>query len=598
MAIIGIDLGTTNSLACVYRNGRPELIPNQFGSYLTPSAVSVLEDGTVIVGEPAKERKTTNPDSTVLSFKKDMGTEKKYKLGDHEFLPEELSSFIISSLVNDARAYLNEEIDGAVISVPAYFHDKQRAATKRAGKLAGVIVHRILNEPSAAALASYDKQQDMKKFLVFDFGGGTLDVSVVACIDTIVEIMAVSGDNHLGGDDFDQMIADSFMKEHEIEKSSVPEKDYVILVKKAEQCKRKLTLNDTAVLQATLGGKTFSSEFHMKRLMAESKDILQKIRTIVTAAMKDSNSKVSDIEEIIMVGGSSKMPLVQSYLRHLFHKQPAIRTNCDEMVALGLGIFCGAKEKQERIQDYVLMDICPFSLGTNIINPGNLKKHLSSIIIPRNHVLPCSRENTFVTVADMQRQVKFKILQGENMYADDNLLLDEILLDVTPLPAGQEYVKVRFTYDINGILIIDMTVGSTGARFQKVISDSISEKELERRCQELEELKKDPAELSENRLVMDRLETLYNEVSPQNKELVKSLMIEFMKVLNSQSPSAIIKCRTKILEIIPKFEITDPFEEVAVFSLEDLWDDPWDEFEEDEAIDWHKFYHMEDEIPS
>lgn len=623
MAIIGIDLGTTNSLACVYRNGKTELIPNRFGSFLTPSAVSVLEDNSVIVGEPAKERKTTHPDTTVLSFKKDMGSEKKYKLGNHSFLPEELSSFIISSLVNDAKEYLGEEIEEAVISVPAYFHDKQRAATKRAGRLAGITVNRILNEPSAAALASYKDQQDLKKFLVFDLGGGTLDVSVVACIHSVVEILAVSGNNHLGGDDFDQMMADSFLKEHKINRKKITDKEYAILVKKAEHCKRKLTMNDTSAIHMTIHNTPYTSEYNMKRLMAESKDLLQQIRTIIGAALKDSNTKVSEIEEIIMVGGSSKMPLIQSYVRHLFHKQPVIRTNCDEMIALGLGIFCGGKEKQEQGDEYVLMDICPFSLGTAIHNPSNLTKLFNSIIIPRNHVLPCTKVSNFTTVTNMQKQIRFKILQGENMYADDNLLLDEVIIPVTPLPAGEEDVMVRFTYDINGILMIDFQIKSTGEKKRKIISDAVSEEELEERCKELEMLKTNPADLSENRLILDRLETLYNEISPQYKDFVKDLMVEFIKVLQTQSPSAILKCRSKIIALLPKYEKADPFAEVAVLNLDDMWEDPWNDLNDDDSffesdlsndssnphdkekkketgskIDWLKFYHFDDEMPS
>lgn len=607
MAIIGIDLGTTNSLVCVYRNGRPELIPNKYGSYLTPSAVSVLEDGTVLVGEPAKERKTTHPETTAVSFKKDMGTKTKYKLGNREFLPEELSSFILSSLVEDAKNYLNENIEEAIISVPAYFHDKQRAATKRAGKLANINVERILNEPSAAALASYKEKDELRKFLVFDLGGGTLDVSVVACMNTVVEILSVAGNNRLGGDDFDTLMTESFLKEHGLNKSSISSNEYSIIVKKAEQCKRQLSSAESSHMNISVNGQVYSSEYTMKRLMEEGKDILQQIRKVITAALKDSGSKASDIQEIVMVGGSSKMPLIQSYIRHLFHKQPAIRTDCDEMIALGLGIFCGIKEKREHIDDYILMDICPFSLGTSINNPSDPSNSFMSTIIPRNNVLPCSREKIFTTSYDMQKQILFEVRQGENLYAKDNLLLDEMNIDVTPLPAGKEKVNARFTYDINGILMIDITIESTGKTYHRILSEKISEKELQKRCKELEKLKVNPEELSENRLILDKLEVLYAEVSPSLKTLVQKLISEFAVALSSHSPAKIMNCRKQILDILPKLEMSDPLDDNSTFDIDDEWNDPWNELDSDESffsefestsekndeenIDWLKFYY-------
>lgn len=225
MAILGIDLGTTNSLGAVYRNGKVELIPNRFGSFLTPSVVSVTEDGSVVTGQIAKERLITHPKDTAFSFKKNMGSDQKYNLGGKTFLPEELSGFIVSAIVEDAKAYLGEEIKDVIISVPAYFHDKQRVATKRAGALAGVNVKRIVNEPSAAALASYFDTQNEQLFLVFDFGGGTLDVSIVDCFDTMVDILAVSGDNHLGGDDFNEAVAEGFLREHQLQRGNLSEND-------------------------------------------------------------------------------------------------------------------------------------------------------------------------------------------------------------------------------------------------------------------------------------------------------------------------------------------------------------------------------------
>ena len=338
MAVIGIDLGTTNSLGAVYRNGRVELIPNRFGSYLTPSVVSAAEDGTILVGEIAKQRLITHPESTAASFKKDMGTDKKWTLGERSFLPEELSSFVIRSILQDAREYLGEEIEEAIISVPAYFHDKQRVATKRAGTLAGIHVERIINEPSAAAMASYFDTSTEQTFLIFDFGGGTLDVSIVECFDTMVEIISVSGDNRLGGDNFHEIMAERFMEEHRLTRAQVGKKEHAILMRQAEICKRKLTTDETAQMTAMIGDELYESAYTNTRLMEECSTIFARIKKVLTHALRDGGLNVSDIDAVVMVGGSSKMPLIQSYLRHLFKNTPIVVGNCDEMIARGLGL--------------------------------------------------------------------------------------------------------------------------------------------------------------------------------------------------------------------------------------------------------------------
>lgn len=318
MAVIGIDLGTTNSLGTVFRDKTVEMIPNRFGSFLTPSVVSVLEDGSVIVGEIAKERLITHPECTVSSFKKEMGSDRKIELKNRKFLPEELSSFVIRSIIEDAERYLGEKVEEAVISVPAYFHDRQRVATKRAGMLAGIKVQRIINEPSAAALASYYDTKEEQIFLVFDFGGGTLDVSVVECFDTMVEILSVSGDNHLGGDNFNEIIAENFLKEHNISEKVISSTEKAVLVKQAEICKQELTSHDEAKMRVMLKGTVYQSIYTNERLMEESSSILSKIKKVLSHALRDGNLHIRDINQVVMVGGSSKMPLIQSYIRHLF----------------------------------------------------------------------------------------------------------------------------------------------------------------------------------------------------------------------------------------------------------------------------------------
>ena len=587
MAIIGIDLGTTNSLGAVYRNHKVELIPNRYGSFLTPSVVSMADDGTILVGEVAKERLVSHPESTAASFKKDMGTEQKYILGNRTFLPEELSSFIIRSIVEDAKVYLQEEIEEVIVSVPAYFHDRQRVATKRAGALAGVTVNRIINEPSAAAMATYIDTSKEELFLIFDFGGGTLDVSLVECFDTMVEIISVAGDNRLGGDDFHQIMADSFIKEHGLIKSKIPSKTYAILLRQAEICKRKLTEEESAKMTLNLDGKTYQSEYTNQRLLDESAGLLSKIKGVLSRAMRDGEVSLSDLNAVVMVGGSSKMPLIQSYMQHVFKNIPVVVSNSDLMIAQGLGLVCAVKERNEEIKDYVLTDICPFTLGTNIVNHADPSHLYMSPIIERNTVLPCSRMKRFYTASDNQTMLRFEILQGEHTYAKDNLKLSELSVTVPKKKCGEESADVRFTYDINGILIVDIKVLSTGQSISKVISQNLSDKEIMHKVEELQKLKVHPKEISENTLVLEKLKALFEEVPPYMREHVQNYISSFEVVLERQDPRRIAKYRRFLEQMIAQMENYDPLAEQMIFEeYEEKDEELEDEKEEDEDVVW------------
>lgn len=582
MAVIGIDLGTTNSLGAVCKDGNVELIPNRFGSFLTPSVVSVMEDGSIVTGEIAKERLVTHPENTAASFKKDMGTERKFRLGKQTFLPEELSSFIVRSIVDDARDYLKEEIEEVIISVPAYFHDKQRVATKRAGALAGVTVKRIINEPSAAAMASYFDTSEEKLFLVFDFGGGTLDVSIVDCFDTIVEILSVAGDNRLGGDNFHEIMAENFLQEHELQKNGITAKEYAILLKQAERCKRKLSEEETAVMSLSVSGKVYQSQYTNQRLMEESGAILNRIKKVLSHALKDGNLSVQDIDAVILAGGSSKMPLIQSYIQHLFGRIPMAVGHCDELIARGLGIICAVKERREEVKDYVLTDICPFTLGTDTYNEADPDHSYMSPIIERNTVLPCSRMRRYYTAGNNQKKIDFRILQGEHTYADDNLQLGFMSIAVPKKKRGEESVDVRFTYDINGILVVDATVVSTGQRVTKVVSQNMDDAEIEGRMEQLEKLKVHPKDLSENKLVLERMEACYEEAAPDLREQLQSYIRYFEYLLSRQDPRPIARYRNYLEQILEQLEEYDPFAPRMEFQdYQEEWDE--DETQEEEG---------------
>lgn len=582
MAVIGIDLGTTNSLGCVYRNGKAELIPNAYGSYLTPSVVSMTEDGKLIVGQPAKDRLITHPERTVSSFKKDMGTGRSWKPGEKSFLPEELSSLVIRSIVEDAQNYLGEEIEEAVISVPAYFHDEQRVAVKRAGAL-------------AAALASYFTTNEEQNMLVFDFGGGTLDVSLVDCFDTMVEIVSVAGNNRLGGDDFDRLIAEHFLREHGVARQQLRAREYAVLLKQAERCKKLLSEQEEVVMHAMVGDQVYESTYTMDRLFEESKALLKEIRQVIGRALKDGKMTIHDVDLVVMAGGSSKMPLIQKYIRHLFHKAPMVQGNCDELIALGLGLVCGVKERKEEIKDYILTDICPFSLGVATINEADPDRAYMANIINRNTVLPCSRVRRFYTASDQQDYVVVEVHQGENTYAQDNLLLGKIEISVPPKPKGKEAVDVRFTYDINGILVVDTRVVSTGVVKTHIISQKIPEAELEERVRELEKLKVHPRDLSENQQMMERLEALYQEVYPEQKEQVQQMIRTFEEFLDGQNPRQIQGYRRYLEKAVSMLEYYDPFEEEfdASESDWDLWDEEEAQDPDNEETDEEEFWKKE-----
>lgn len=560
MAILGIDLGTTNSLGAVYRNGKVELIPNRFGSFLTPSVVSVTEDGSVVTGQIAKERLITHPKDTAYSFKKNMGSDQKYNLGGKTFLPEELSGFLVSAIVEDAKEYMGEEIKDVIISVPAYFHDKQRVATKRAGALAGVNVKRIVNEPSAAALASYFDTQNEQLFLVFDFGGGTLDVSIVDCFDTMVDILAVSGDNHLGGDDFNEAVAEGFLREHQLQRGNLSEKEYAILLRQAEKCKIALSTEKEVKMTAVLGGQTYQSVYTNERMMRESSAVWKRIQTVLRRALRDSRVEVEDIDAVILAGGSGKMPLVQSYMEQLFDQTPLVTGFSDQLIARGLGLVCGVMERKDEVRDYILTDICPFTLGTGVNNEADPKHPYMSAIIERNSILPCSKIRGFSTAADYQSEVKIEILQGEEPYAEDNVQLGVVTVAVPKKKKGMESVDVRFTYDINGILEVEVTVVSTGKSVKKVLSQNMDEKELARRMKQLEKLKVHPKDMTENQLILERLQALYEEALPETRDRLMYHIRNFESTLVEQDPRRIRKYREFLEHMIASLEHYDPFE--------------------------------------
>ena len=571
--IIGIDLGTTNSLAAVWQNGRSVLIPNSFGEYLTPSVVSIGEENTVYVGKIAKERLISHPDHSVNIFKRFMGTEKIFQIGERTYRPEEVSAFVLRKLKEDAERYLGEAVEEAVVSVPAYFNDMARKATKTAGELAGLKVERIINEPSAAALAYHNRnKEEDETFLVFDFGGGTLDVSLVDCFDNIIEIVSVSGDNCLGGSDFDREIAGQFCKEQGMDFTELAPKRREILLESANRAKRALTDNASTIMQVSDEDFTGQMELDNKKLIQISMLLFQRMSV--------------PIKKVILVGGSCKMPSVKQYLCHMAGECKVYAVDPDHMVALGVGTYAGIKERQEDIKDLLLTDICPFTLSTGIYNEADPDKPIMSAIIERNSVLPCSKVRRFCTAGDFQRHVKIDVYQGEEYYVDKNICLGVLNVDVPMAPKGKETVSVRYTYDINGILIVDVKVDSTGEKVKEIITtgvDTIEPEKIEQYIEELEKLKLHPAEQEENQMAIAWGERLFAQASGDLREELGGRIRYFQHLLLIEQDVYKVKKWKRQLEIF--FQNTEKYLGSASIYGEPEDIDSWYHESESEELD-------------
>jgi len=555
MAIIGIDLGTTNSLCAVWREGKSVLIPNALGEYLTPSVVGVGEQGSVITGQTAKQRLISHPDTAASLFKQFMGCEKKYQLGGTTFRPEELSAMILRSLKSDAEVFLGEEVTEAIVSVPAYFNDTQRSATKAAGQLAGLKVDRILNEPSAAALAY--RQFDIRDGtnLVFDFGGGTLDVSILEAFDNIVDILAVAGDNHLGGSDIDAAIVSAFLREYPELEGELSPQQLMILQKSAEACKISLTDRQQVFMAYRHDGREYIMALDSEKLMKICSPMLVKFKETIKRALQNAQLSLAMIDNIILIGGSCRMPLVREFLGHLTGKPVLCDIDPDYAVAVGLGVAAGIKSRNEDIRDMVLTDICPFSLGIETM-VGDVAGVFDAII-PRGSSLPSSRVRTYTTADDYQKSVIFKIYQGESLEAAKNLLLGECVVSVPRMRAGEPQIEVRFTYDINGILDVEIHSEQTGAKVRKLIvgNSRMSESEIEKRLAELSKLKSAPRGSEENNLLIARGRRLYEEFGGMARADIMSRLIEFESAVSGEAnPARVAMLSVRLSEFFDRLD--------------------------------------------
>lgn len=558
--IIGIDLGTTNSLAAYFTEDGPKIIPNRLGNHMTPSVVSV--DGEqVYVGETAKERQILFPDSSASVFKRNMGSQKVYQLDGKWFTAEELSSFVLRSLKEDAEHYLQEPVKEAVISVPAYFNEARRKATKRAGELAGLKVERIISEPTAAAIAYglYQKKENTK-FLVFDLGGGTFDVSILELFHNILEVRAVAGDNYLGGEDFTKVIRDLFLKDTGLSEEELDRRELGLLRKQAEQCKLAFATESSFMMNCQIKGEVKTALITRGRFEKRCEPLLDRIKKPVKKSLSDAKIKISDIDEIVLVGGGTKLRLVRKYVAKLFKKMPNTSVNPDEAVALGAAIQAAMKERREAIKEVILTDVCPFTLGTEVVVGRGKDKHEAGYfapIIERNTTIPASRTEQFRTVYDQQTKLNIHILQGESRFAANNISLGNLEVEVPPNKAGAEVIDITYTYDINSLLEVEVKVVSTGEIKKMIIKNQevdMTDEEIEARMKELSYLKIHPKDQEENQLLLLRGERLYEENTGEVRLRIEYELREFEKVLNERNEVEIANARKVLKDVLDEID--------------------------------------------
>ncbi|MBR1796836.1 MAG: Hsp70 family protein [Clostridiales bacterium] len=556
MAKIGIDLGTTNSLAVLYKDGQAVRIINTLGSYITPSAVSADDDDRILVGEAAKDRLISHPDRSTSEFKRNMGLRKTVELAGVEYTPEELSSLILKKLKADSEAFLGEPVEEAIISVPAYFDDNSRRATRVAADLSGLKVERLINEPSAAALAYLNKNgYEDGTYMVVDFGGGTLDVSVVDVFENIIEILAVSGNNKLGGKDFNEAIAKNFCSKNGLIYEELSSVEKAVIYRNAERAKIELSQIPMVMIEVPLEQDKYVLTLTNKDLISISKDIFAGIRDPIRKAIHDSRKKLEEIDQVILVGGSCKMPTVRDYIRQITGITPDTSIDPDTAIAEGAAIFAAMKNKD--LKDVILTDICPFTLGiavnNDILNDGSL---MMSPIIPRNNTLPSSIKRSFSAVRENQDKVNVQVYQGENINPDNNLYLGNLEISCPPTKRNAKICDVKMTYDINGILIVDVTTadGQVATKAFRSNSSVLTDEELESIRKKMEDAILVSAEDEKYKALIARAERIYEESFADQRQVITGFLMNFKAQISRGDPIKVRETYKALSELLDNLE--------------------------------------------
>jgi molecular chaperone HscC len=566
--LVGIDLGTTNSAVALWTEGAPQLVPNALGKELTPSAVSLAKGGQAWVGEAALDRMATHPADTVTSFKRMIGTAGTVTLAGTTLTPEDLSAMVLRSLADDVEAATGERPSGAVITVPAYFNERQRRATRRAGEIAGLEVKRLINEPTAAALAfGLADRGDREPFLVFDLGGGTFDVSIVEMFEGIVEVRASAGDNRLGGDDFDEALvrlAEPLLGHADALAKLPADRRHALLTLAAERARRALTTAEKADFTLVAEGTSLTARVTTEAFEEAAAPLVKRLRDPVIRALRDCHVDVRSLSHIVLVGGATRMPVVKKALTRMFGRFPNTTVHPDHAVALGAAIQAGLLSGGDGLEEIRITDVAPFTLGVGTATRdqhGRYHDDIFAPIIERNTPVPVSRMEGFRTLADNQRQVVFAIYQGEARDVKKNVKLGELAVPVPPRPAGEVGVDVRFTYDTSGLLEVDVAVPSTGMTRNLVIvdeEDRRSQKDVEARRKALEKLKVHPRDEAENVAMLARAERAYEGFTGHIRDVIGQALTEFQGALDKQDPRIIADAREGLGNLLDQIEANPP----------------------------------------
>ena len=562
--ILGIDLGTTNSLCAVFEDGRPVLIPNGLGRILTPSVVAVLGENEILVGDAAKQLRVTQPERCVFCFKRWMGTDKETSLAGITFTPIELSSLVLRSLAEDAKNYLGKSVEDAVITVPAYFNDHQRSATKQAGRLAGLNVRRIVNEPTAAALTyGFHDRDAEKKLLVIDLGGGTFDVTLMEVFEGTLEIVSTAGESFLGGEDFTDRLVGSVLSAQKAQLEVVEFQEPLRVARLRQLCedaKRALTENDSATIRLPDGTGSVSEvaprvTVTKKQFYKLAQPLCDRLKGPIGKVLRDADCAPADVDDVILVGGATRMPVIVDFVTDLLDKPPLATFDPDEVVALGAAVQAALIADDHAVDDMVMTDVCPFTLGVDTAKEfgSQIKSGYFTPIIHRNSTIPISKEMSFSTIRANQSEVQVEIYQGEHRLVEKNLKLGEMkIVGIPPGPAGQE-VCIRFTYDLNGLLEVEGYVPGSGKKYRSVLTQNVrnlDEDQLSEAVEKLQKLKYYPREDLENQNLLRLSERVVGEVSPLQREQLESAIDSFENAMSEGDLEHVEYTKIGLLQVL------------------------------------------------